>query len=203
MAIPIRIQYNGGFIPDIILLTECYYHRRTDLMSYKRFCLFSACSHLINVFTIIPLVWGMLRRFRCVQIFLEVQDWNSSERCVPMKEGNTTRTWCLLIHGHRSLGIKRYGCQSFSWSARQRNCFFPRSPFAPKNWVARQRGFWPSPSRGQPTRSARRGWTYFRISRPLQPDVYTTERVGTGIVGTIGYVVLPTGVSTDVSRDIV
>ena len=29
------------------------------------------------------------------------------------------------------------------------------------------------------------------------------ERVGTGIVGTIGYVVLPTGVSTDVSRDIV
>ena len=26
---------------------------------------------------------------------------------------------------------------------------------------------------------------------------------GTGIVGTIGYVVLPTGVSTDVSRDIV
>ena len=29
------------------------------------------------------------------------------------------------------------------------------------------------------------------------------ERVGTGIVGTIGRVVLPTGVSTDVSRDIV
>ena len=29
------------------------------------------------------------------------------------------------------------------------------------------------------------------------------ERVGTGIVGTIGYVVLPTGVSTDVSRDII
>ena len=27
--------------------------------------------------------------------------------------------------------------------------------------------------------------------------------IGTGIVGTIGYVVLPTGVSTDVSRDIV
>ena len=27
--------------------------------------------------------------------------------------------------------------------------------------------------------------------------------IGTGIVGTIGYVVLPTGVSTDVSRGIV
>ena len=29
------------------------------------------------------------------------------------------------------------------------------------------------------------------------------ERVGTGLLGTIGYVVLPTGVPTDVSRDIV
>ena len=29
------------------------------------------------------------------------------------------------------------------------------------------------------------------------------RHIGTGIVGTIGYVVLPTGVSTDVSRDIV
>ena len=29
------------------------------------------------------------------------------------------------------------------------------------------------------------------------------ERVGTGLLGTIGYVILPTGVSTDVSRDIV
>ena len=34
-------------------------------------------------------------------------------------------------------------------------------------------------------------------------EVGLLERVGTGIVGTIGYVVLPTGVSTDVSRDIV
>ena len=34
------------------------------------------------------------------------------------------------------------------------------------------------------------------------PDILL-ERVGTGLLGTIGYVVLPTGVSTDVSRDIV
>ena len=37
----------------------------------------------------------------------------------------------------------------------------------------------------------------------LSGDTGLLERVGTGIVGTIGYVVLPTGVSTDVSRDIV
>ena len=38
---------------------------------------------------------------------------------------------------------------------------------------------------------------------PLNFGTGLLERVGTGIVGTIGYVVLPTGVSTDVSRDIV
>ena len=40
-----------------------------------------------------------------------------------------------------------------------------------------------------------------RIDRYLSGD--TWNGIGTGIVGTIGYVVLPTGVSTDVSRDIV
>ena len=48
-----------------------------------------------------------------------------------------------------------------------------------------------------------------RLSGPDEMVFFTDfgtgllERVGTGIVGTIGYVVLPTGVSTDVSRDIV
>ena len=27
----ISAQYNGGFLPDIILLTQCYYHRGTSL----------------------------------------------------------------------------------------------------------------------------------------------------------------------------
>ena len=40
-------------------------------------------------------------------------------------------------------------------------------------------------------------------TRPLNFGTGLLERVGTGIVGTIGYVVLPTGVSNDVSRDIV
>ena len=26
MAINVGVQYNGGFLPDIILLTQCYYH---------------------------------------------------------------------------------------------------------------------------------------------------------------------------------
>ena len=49
-------------------------------------------------------------------------------------------------------------------------------------------------------------WT--RVFKNLKPPCAglgtgLLERVGTGIVGTIGYVVLPTGVSTDVSIDIV
>ena len=26
MAINVSVQYDGGFLPDIILLTQCYYH---------------------------------------------------------------------------------------------------------------------------------------------------------------------------------
>ena len=39
MAINVSVQYNGGFLPDMILLTQCYYHRGTRLNAMKRFCL--------------------------------------------------------------------------------------------------------------------------------------------------------------------
>ena len=41
MAINVNVQYNGGFLPDIILLTQCYLHRGTRLNDIKRFCIFS------------------------------------------------------------------------------------------------------------------------------------------------------------------
>ena len=41
MAINVSVQYDGGFLPDIILLTQCYYHRGTRLNTMKRFCIFS------------------------------------------------------------------------------------------------------------------------------------------------------------------
>ena len=37
MAINVRVQYNGGLLPDIILLTKCYYNRGTRLNAMKRF----------------------------------------------------------------------------------------------------------------------------------------------------------------------
>ena len=37
----VNAQHNGEFLPDIILLTQCYYHRGTRLNVMKRFCLCS------------------------------------------------------------------------------------------------------------------------------------------------------------------
>ena len=36
-----RFTNNGGFLPGIILLTRCYYHRGTRLNAMKRFCICS------------------------------------------------------------------------------------------------------------------------------------------------------------------
>ena len=41
MAINVSVQYNGGLLPDIILLTQCYFHRGTRLNAMKIFCICS------------------------------------------------------------------------------------------------------------------------------------------------------------------
>ena len=41
MAINVSIQYNGGLLPDIILLTQCYLHRGTHLNAMKKLCICS------------------------------------------------------------------------------------------------------------------------------------------------------------------
>ena len=64
----VSVQYNGGYLSDIILLTQCYYHWGTHLNAMKMFCLCSLRSHL-SVLTFSTLC-GMLRRSKPVQIFL-------------------------------------------------------------------------------------------------------------------------------------
>ena len=41
MAINVSVQYSGGLLPDIILLTQGYYHRGIRLNAMKRFCICS------------------------------------------------------------------------------------------------------------------------------------------------------------------
>ena len=54
MAINVSVQYNGGFLPNIILFAQCYYHRGTRFNAMKRFCFRSLLSHL-SVLTFSPL----------------------------------------------------------------------------------------------------------------------------------------------------
>ena len=37
MVINVSVKYNGGLLPDIILLTQCYFHRGTRLNAMKSF----------------------------------------------------------------------------------------------------------------------------------------------------------------------
>ena len=47
MVINVSIQYNGGLLPDIILLTQCYFHRGTRLNAMKRLCICSPCNSIL------------------------------------------------------------------------------------------------------------------------------------------------------------
>ena len=95
MAINVSVQYNGGLLPDIILLTRCYFHRGTRLYAMKRFCICSLWSHL-NALTFPPPDWGMLRRSRRVLIFLSTLQ---------------TNTWDILWLSH-----DRYYCRTVLYS---------------------------------------------------------------------------------------
>ena len=79
MAINVNVQYNGGFLPDIILWTQCYLHRGTCLNAIKRFCI---CSLLIppKRFDILSpitggcseglaVVWFFFKNYQSVKLF--------------------------------------------------------------------------------------------------------------------------------------
>ena len=70
MAINVSVQYNGGLLPDIIRLTLCYYHRATRLNAMKRLLSLQPMIPPKRFDIPPPPDWGMLRRSRCVQIFL-------------------------------------------------------------------------------------------------------------------------------------
>ena len=73
MAINVSVQYNGRLLPGIILLLtqQCYYHRAIRLNAMKSF--FVSLTPMIppKRSDVFPPDWEMLRRSRCVQIFLE------------------------------------------------------------------------------------------------------------------------------------
>ena len=70
MAINVSASDSGGFPPDIILLTLCYYRRGTRLDAINIFCSYSLSSHL-NVLTHPPPDWVGVQKDRCVQILFK------------------------------------------------------------------------------------------------------------------------------------
>ena len=46
MAINVSVLHNGGFLPGVILLAQCYYYRGTRFNAIKRFCI---CRSHLNV----------------------------------------------------------------------------------------------------------------------------------------------------------
>ena len=79
MAINVSVQYNGGFLPDIILLTQGYYHRETRLNAMGE-VLYLQPMIPPKRFDIFPPDWGMFRRSRCVQIYIYIPHWVDAKK---------------------------------------------------------------------------------------------------------------------------
>ena len=47
----VSVEYNGGFLPDIILLTQCYYHRGSHFKCCGRGFVFVAHEATMLVYT--------------------------------------------------------------------------------------------------------------------------------------------------------
>ena len=47
MGINISVQCNGGFLRDIILLTQGYYHWGTQINTMKWLCIYNLCNSIL------------------------------------------------------------------------------------------------------------------------------------------------------------
>ena len=73
MAINVSVQYNGGLLPDIILLTQ---PSGNPFKCHEEVLYLQPMIPPIKRFDIFPPDWGMLRRSRRVQIFLSTERRN-------------------------------------------------------------------------------------------------------------------------------
>ena len=70
MAINVSVQYDGGFLPDIILLVDPMLLPSGNPFKCHEEVLYFQLLIPPKRFDIFPPDWGMLRRARCIQIFL-------------------------------------------------------------------------------------------------------------------------------------
>ena len=70
MAINISVQYNGGLLPDIMLLTQCYFQSGNPFKCHEEVLYLQPMIQPKRFDIFLPPNWGMLGRSRCVLIFL-------------------------------------------------------------------------------------------------------------------------------------
>ena len=79
IAINVSVQHNGGLLPDIILLTQCYYHRGTRLNAIKRFCIYLQ-PMMPNVLAFPPLTGGCSEGLDAFRFFFKkIGAWVNSK----------------------------------------------------------------------------------------------------------------------------
>ena len=66
----VSVPYHGGFLPDMILLTQCYYLPSGNPIKCYEEVLSLQPMIQPKGFDIFSPDWGILRRSRCVQLFL-------------------------------------------------------------------------------------------------------------------------------------
>ena len=54
MVINISVQYNGGFLPDIMLLTQGYYHWGTRYNAMQWLCIYSLLCNIVPGILLLP-----------------------------------------------------------------------------------------------------------------------------------------------------
>ena len=90
MLIEVSVQYNGGLLPDIVILLTLAYATSLgnpfDTMVEFLSLLYSQCSHLVLTF------WLITGRFRYVQIFFKQQ----KHLLIVQKIGGFTNNCCNL-----------------------------------------------------------------------------------------------------------
>ena len=72
MAINVSVQHNGEFLPGIILLTQCYYHRGTRLNAIVSGTRFSMLD------------WVRVTGLSCTKGVWYIYDWDTRSSILPL-----------------------------------------------------------------------------------------------------------------------
>ena len=118
MVINISVQYNGGFLPDIILLTQGYYHWGTRLNTMQWLCIYILCNSIlllpcVMVYYIVSVLFLLFFWCPCMAIDVSVQYNGASPRHYtvdPMlfSSGNPFKCREEVLYLHPSIPSKRF-----------------------------------------------------------------------------------------------